>query len=70
MSQDKKIYCTVSYFEYNLYLFFDTTMPAKKTYTTEEARARLIAFGNTQEALLRAKLLAKNSHKAKEYASI
>jgi hypothetical protein len=45
-------------------------MTTKKTYTTEEARARLIAFGNSQEVLLRAKLLAKNSRKAKEYASI
>ncbi len=63
----KILHCLVFRIEY-ISIFY-TPMSTKKTYTTEEARARLIAFGKTQESLLRAKLLTKHL-KTQEYANI
>ena len=71
MSQDEKIYCTVFHFEYNVHLFFDTTMPAKKTYTTEEARARIQSFIASERTILEQDLYRiANTKNTREYETV
>ena len=71
MSQDEKIYCTVFYFEYNLYLFLHKTMSLKKTYTTEEARARIQSFIAAERITLEQDLYRMaNAKNKREYETV